>query len=461
MALGGSCRSILSIAKSLQATGQFEVTIVSLNAQKGAEEIIEEAGVTLIDNPTREQLFAAIEAADIVQVDWWNNPKIYDFLRLENLPPTRMCAFVHAAGDNWPNLLTKQVLDFVDHVVPCCRYGSLIPLLRKLPPETYREKVQWAFATTNFNRLEGLKPQQQKDSFNIGYVGTVDFKKMHPGFVKMSAAVNIPSVIFSVLGNGKIDLLKKQVDEYGMTDKFQFHGFVNDIRPLYEKMDVIGYPLCDAPGAELAIQDALYAGIPCVVFGLGGLQDLIIDNFNGLVVNTEKEYSEALEYLYHHPGERKIMGENARRFAVRVLGAENSARRMKNIYCTMMQKDKRTRKWRNGMGWPSGQALISGSAQFIESLGHQAGAFLLTLNPVGNGFSKGIEQLQKLSAREKAQFLWYVDYYPEDPYLHFWLGVMEQAEVGVAGAEIHFQQALDNGLPVSFLEQFNNIPSNS
>ena len=94
---------------------------------------------------------------------------------------------------------------------------------------------------------------------------------------------------------------------------------------------------------------------------MGGLRDAVHDNFNGFVVNTEKEYAQALEYLYHHPEERKKMGENARNYAERVYGGDNCARRFDKIYTRMLERPKQERIWPE---W-KGAGLDSDQTEFV------------------------------------------------------------------------------------------------
>lgn len=51
----------------------------------------------------------------------------------------------------------------------------------------------------------------------------------------------------------------------------------------------------------------------------------MINNYTGLVAQSESEYTQAIEYLYHHPEERLRLGRNAKEYAQQLFGAENVA----------------------------------------------------------------------------------------------------------------------------------------
>ena len=68
---------------------------------------------------------------------------------------------------------------------------------------------------------------------------------MHPRFVTLSAQARIPNVKFIVGGiGGEFATLQKQAEELGAADQFDPRGYVRDITPFFEILDVFGYPLC-------------------------------------------------------------------------------------------------------------------------------------------------------------------------------------------------------------------------
>ncbi|MGL5135365.1 MAG: glycosyltransferase, partial [Planktothrix sp.] len=238
------------------------------------------------------------------------------------------------------------------------------------------------------------------------------------------------------------DYLKKQAQEIGAVEKFDFRGFVEDIKSVIETLDIYGYPLCEDTyaAAELNLQEVMYAGIPPVVFPHGGIKRLVINNYTGLVAQSESEYTQALEYLYHHPEERLRLGRNAKEYAQQLFGAENAAKQLNPIYQKLMQLPKQKREW----GIPIGSTLLDqplslldvvipsdkfiGARAFIQSLGHQAQPFTVSLT------SDNIEHLLAAEHQiaESSILLGlgeggvhqYRDYYLNDGYLRLWLGLI-------------------------------------
>ena len=237
---------------------------------------------------------------------------MFSFLHSE-LPPTRLIIWFHVSGDNAPQVITRDLINYADFAIPCNPHSYELPVIKQLKPEIRHQKVGMVYDAADFDRVQNIQPQPH-EGFNVGYMGSLSFSKMHPNYISMSAKANIPDVKFILCGGGNIPLLQNQAQELNALHKFDFRGFVEDIASEIAKFDVYGYPLCEDTyaAAELNLQEAMYAGIPPVVLPHGGIKKLIINNYTGLMVDSELEYSQALEYLYHNPQERLRLGKNAK-----------------------------------------------------------------------------------------------------------------------------------------------------
>jgi glycosyltransferase involved in cell wall biosynthesis len=441
----GSGRSLCAITKYLKECGPFHSTVISLLPNSPAKEMAEEAGIRLLLAPEQSEITRELEDADIVQIEWWNNPQIYELFRW-NLPPMRLVMFLHVAGDTSPNILLKEVVDFADLCVAGCPYTYDRPVIQNLPIEIQAKKAAVIYSTFDVDRLSDAarKPHQ---GFNVGYIGTADFKKMYPNFVPMSSRIRAPGIRFIVCGNGAIELLKQQAERLSVPERFDFRGYVSDIKSVLEILDVYGYPLSDNPGAELNVQEALYVGVPVVVFRLGGLRDVVVNNFTGLVVRSEDEYVEAIEYLYHNPAERQRMGDNAATYARHVFGGKNSAKQFKVIYERMMRLPKRSRSWPGGSNAMAVQSARSGADFYIESLGEKGDPFRISMtSPITDEVLEAGRQIASLNHKALFGVQQYEDYYPDDGFLHLWAGLILGRMGECEKARIEFEQASECGL---------------
>ena len=440
---GGGGRALAGVAKYSARLGDFQHRVVSLNpvGPPGAQ-LAREEGLTLVNAPDPVTLKRELEQADIVHLHFWNNPEAYNFLR-SDLPPMRVLIWFHIAGDHPPQILIPELVDVADFALACSPYTYEQPAFQRLSPEERARKTGMAYGATDFARLTNLQPRTHPN-FNVGYIGTLDFVKMHPRYVAMSAAIEIPNVRFVVCGDGIVNILRQQARQAGAADRFDFRGYVQDIRQVLEILDVYGYPLCEDTyaAAELNLQEAMYAGIPPVVFPYGGVKRLVEHGETGLIVQSEAEYKQAIERLYRQPEERARLGRQAAEYARRVFGSENAARVVNPIYERMLQNPKRTRSW----GVASGGSLLTETVSlesmmapsapaspaqlFVESLGSFGEPFRRSMNAQASmaELSEADQVIARASAllRSGASggILHYRIHYSNDPYLRFWTGLV-------------------------------------
>jgi glycosyltransferase involved in cell wall biosynthesis len=400
----------------------------------------EQADIPVLAAPEPARLQAAIAQADIVQVHFWNAPELYALLR-SNWPPARLVLWLHIGGDQPPQVVTRELVEWADRVVSASSNTDSLPVVQALPAET-RAYVQ---ATADLERLFGLRPQPHA-GFNVGYIGTVDFSKMHSDFVALHAVVDISVARFVVCGAGPAyTRLRQQALEHGAAGRFDFRGFEPDVASVLEVLDVFGYPLCpyNYSGAELVLQEAMCAGLPAVVFPYGGAARQVTHNVTGLVVNDALSYKHAIEYLYQRPAERARLGENARQFAQREFDAGRTGRQFNAIYAGLMQSPKRPRHWPS----PSQPA----AEQFVESLGGTAPQFAASLRSTGVQACLEAEAWiaaasPLLSSPSAGGILHYRRCYPHDPFLRLWAGLVFQGQGRPALAVAEFNAAQKLGL---------------
>jgi glycosyltransferase involved in cell wall biosynthesis len=462
---GGASRSAIAVAKYSSAYGNFNHDIISLTqADRNAVKLAKESGISFWGTLSFPEILNKVNKYDIVHLHFWNAPKLYSFL-YSDLPPCRLITWFHVAGDSAPQIIIRKLLEFSDIAVPCNPYSYNLELIKKYKSE-YKDRCHMVYASPDFARLSGLK-RRKTPKFNVGYIGTVDFVKMHPNYVSMSQKIGIDNVEFIVCGVGSaLPTLQNQVTNFNATNKFKFLGHVEDIKSVIEVFDVYGYPLCEDTyaAAELNLQEVMYAGVPPVVFPYGGVKSLVINNETGLIVHSEFEYQQAIEYLYHNPQERQRLGNNAHDYAVEYFGAENAARQLNPIYDKLLQQPKRLRTW----GGPAGASLLdqpvtssditgylkprSGVESFIESLGDTAPQFSTSftsdnLQDIWAAEQNISESSPLLQSPASGGILHYRLYYPNDAYLRLWSGLVFRNQGQLKQAASEFHEAARLGFP--------------
>ena len=443
LTLGGAARALIATAAESRAKGGYEHAILSLLPPEArALALAQEKGLRVIGAPDPSTLRAELEAADIVQMHWWNVPENTDFLS-GPLPAMRLLNYYHVCGDRLPHIITPRILGMADFNVACNPYTFLDnPAFRDMDPALKSESAGMAYGAADFSRMAGFRPKPH-DGFNVGYIGTVDFIKMHPDYVRMSASIRIPESRFIVCGDGSLDVLRRQAQELGASGRFDIRGYVEDVRGAIAEFDVYGYPLCEETyaGSELNLQEVMYAGVVPVVFPYGGVKRLVVNEFTGLIVDTAREYRDAVEHLYHHPAERRRMGANAKAYADQIFGAGNAAAKLNSIYKRLMERPKRIREPFSGAG--------SGSGVFLDTLGEAGEAFRLSREAAD--LAEALAADDRVAASTRVGFvsgiLAYRGRYPSDPWLRYWAGLVFDRSGSPVEAANEFMEAVNAGFP--------------
>lgn len=258
-----------------------------------------------------------VNEADIVVVHW------YDSLLLAGLFPLPPCRLVFWCHKNYP--VPQKELDYPD-------------LFIDTSPIQGHGKHIWS--TGGVDRFLEVKPRPHK-GFTVGYVGTIDYKKLHPQFIEMCKAINIPDVTFIMVGENNIG---KELN-----DRAIFTNKVDDVAPYLAEMDVFGYPLRpDHYGtSEQVLGEAMAAGVVPVVMDNPAEKLIVEDNVTGFIAKHETEYCDIINFIYNNYQKTKchkiIQSLNARVSAGKLYSIDTMIKRWDEVFEELMEKPKRPR----------------------------------------------------------------------------------------------------------------------
>ncbi len=439
---GGAARVLVNTAGALVARGAGAHRAISL--EPPAEPMVALArarGVEVVaDGADPRRLRDELEVADIVQVHFWNTPELYEFLH-SDLPPMRMALWCATGGDTPPHVLTRALVEFADVTVAVAprtphHLGIALPCIS---------------GPADWERFRGFRPRHH-DGFRVGYVGTVDFTKMHSRYVEMSARVGVSAVTFVVCGSGDgFGTLAQRARELGVRERFELRGFVEDVASVFAELDLFGYPLCEDNGAgcELVLQEAMYAGIPPVILPFGPTH-LVQHGVTGVVAGDEDEYVRAIEALHADPQTRRRLGRSARAHARAHFSPHFAAIRWAQLYADLLRAPKRTRTWPREPE-PASGARAPGARRVVAALGDAAGAFRISLDSDDQAAVVAAERSIAESTPAMASpggggVLHYRRRYVDDAWLRVWSGLILEHQGHHALAAGEFNGALRLGL---------------
>lgn len=266
-----------------------------------------------------------IPAADIVVVHYWDQPVLAEMLS-RKLPPSRMVFWCHK---NYK--VPPQAVEYPDLFVDTSpAQGNSFHIWSTGGVEKY----------LNITRKEGQPslPFPFHRGFNVGYIGWVDYKKMHPHFMIMSDKIDIPEVKFIVCG----EVHPSVVPRIGMSEKLVFTGQIDDVPFWLSKFDVFGYPLRhDHFGTcEQVLGEAMAAGVVPVVMDNAAENYIIEDGVSGFIAKNEREYIGCIEFLYRYPAIRLMMSHEARMRARKLYSMDTMVNDWDAVFDNLMEKPK-------------------------------------------------------------------------------------------------------------------------
>lgn len=376
---GGVGKVMLNYLEGVKNDPDFSHRVISLEyANERALAASRTVGFPLLDRMASDHdgVLSEMARADIVLVHWWNHPLLFAFLVRETLPPVRIIFWSHISGFHAPYVFTGPALRYPDLFVFTSPLSLETPEAAALD-EGRRQALRVVWSTGGIDQALAVTPRTHP-GFNIGYIGTVDYGKLHPDFITMSAMTDIPDATFVVCGGPNEDFIRREAQQAGVAGRFNFTGQVTDIAQYLAGFDVFGYPL--APyhygTCEQSLGESMAAGVPPVVLANRTEKCIVQDGVNGLVAAGAREYARAIEELYRNPGLRRRLSENARKHAAGMYSLESMICRWSRIFEEALGIGKTARHW---SGRFRGGSILPHEV-FIESLGSHAREFLASRN---------------------------------------------------------------------------------
>lgn len=127
----------------------------------------------------------------------------------------------------------------------------------------------------------------------------------------LSSAKTLPEYDFILCGNANDEKAGEALKSSITLPNVVFiNKDFNDMADVYREVDVAVIPTRAAEGTSLSCIEAMASGLPVVATPAGGLPNLIIDGFNGFLVDTyNQEITPYIKFLVENPLLAQNMGE--------------------------------------------------------------------------------------------------------------------------------------------------------
>lgn len=344
---GGAGKAIAGMAISCNKIEGQEHKILVLEKPEKQQHIenCQQNNTKVLFLKNKKEIERLITWADIIVISWWQHPKMAGFLA--NFPNVscRIVIWSHINGCVYP-YLPYELVEQTERILFTTAYSLENPYWTKEQKENVSNKCAMVSGMGEFhpNLIVPKKEYKKKDIFTIGYVGTLNFAKLHKDYFIYCKKVieKIPNVRFLMVGDYERSILEL-VKELEIEQYFEFVGFVKDVYFYLEQMDMFGYLLSEDNYAttENAILEAMAFGLPIVAYNNKPEQYIISHRENGFLVDSADNYVDCVKQLADSEKLREDLGRQARYSTIERYSSEQNREVFLKIMQTIMEQEKK------------------------------------------------------------------------------------------------------------------------
>lgn len=318
--------------------------------------------------------------------------KFHPYLRKKNTIVTCLGSDVPGHNPDKFNMLSRILTPVVKKIwQKSIVTANSLELAKEVMTISPEQKVQCIF---NGIDTDQFRPgnQQNNDKINFIYAGRlISLKRVNESIrlIKRLTADGFENITFTIIGTGtEMENLEKLVKELNIENKVIFKGHIShdEIHKEYQQGEFY-IQLSKTEGMSNTIMEAMATGLVPIVTNVGGVQSLIKDGENGLIVAhqlTDQDYQKVVTLLKDK--ERTMAVRKKARMKIE---KEFSLDSLYNSYLKIYQE--------NPLNGRKTERVVAVKICFIAPKAYQL------FNPKINGVVGGAEVQLSLIAREFAK----------------------------------------------------------
>jgi L-malate glycosyltransferase len=408
---GGVGRALAGIAANADDSEAHSFVCLEKPEKNQFVDLIAQAGCEVLLAPDQQTLLAKLGNADIVQVEWWNHPALLGCLA--GLPelPMRLVIWCHVSGLSTP--IIPALLLGLPHRFIFTSASSLQAETVLAQPIAIKSKLAVISSCGGFTELPEPAPESDlaSRSLSVGYMGSLNFAKLHPDYVSFLAAVPLPDFTVELIGDTTNQTqLQAQCEQLGNPGLLRFQGYTSDVVTALSSINVLAYLLnpYHYGTTENALLEAMAMGIVPVVMNNPVERCIVDDKVTGLLVSSCAEFTDAIVWLSEHPYRRAELGCAAASHVRRHYSPQRSQSSFAAVYRDVAGCDKRSINFQSVLG--------SMPSDWFLSCQQNRGAFSDDgqVNLAGDDSDFGLFESSKGSVRHFHRS------FPDDPRLAAW-----------------------------------------
>jgi glycosyltransferase involved in cell wall biosynthesis len=357
-----------------------------------------------------------VSEADVVQLEWWNHPATIACLCEMRVQPIRLVVWCHISGLHDP-IIPQKLIEASHRFILTSACSLNAPGVADVATHVGSRLSVVSSGSVPADSV--LRRRNGSREMSVGYIGSLNFSKLHPDYVEFLAAVS-DSEEFQVRIIGETlnrSVLETRCREMGRPGLLQFTGYVTDVAKELDSIDTLAYLLnpLHYGTAENALLEAMATGIVPIVLNNAAEKEIVSHARTGLIVSSIGEFGEAIQWLRRNPEQRVQMGARA-------------SDEVRQRYCSRTMEASLRAKYREAMSEEKKPIA------FPRIFGSTPDAWFLSCRSNPEAFDQNIRSMAQSPARfamlerSKGSIFHFLQYFPHCERLRGWASRMGDLE---------------------------------
>ena len=346
---GGVGKAHSSICAADTGDVQRQYLLLERPRDRRYVDLISQTGVPVTVAQDPDHVRHCVREADILQIEWWNHPRLYQCLVEFDLPAARTVVWSHISGLFAP-YIPEKLFGAVDHFLftsPCSLRTNTVPVLTAKARQTLGVVNSGFGFEVDTEIVHG--PQRQG---RVAYLGTVHFSKMSRAFFDVIDQADLPHPVDiwgTAEANGEV---YERAARMKFPQRIQFRGHVETPELAFERAAIFLYLLQPQHfgTAENALIEAMSMGCVPLVFANPAEREIVEHGKTGFIESNVADAARRLVWMVNNPTEIARMGQEA----ANQVASRNSARlassTFSQIYRNVLRGDKRKIDYVSALG---------------------------------------------------------------------------------------------------------------